>query len=319
MKTRTAAQIALAVLAIMAVLAIADHALAQARMPFGIGGSEGAATPPTNAIAAYILARQSEFFRTMTAAVRALATEPGRIWQLLGISLGYGVFHAAGPGHGKAVISSYIVADAQALRRGFALALAAAVLQGLVAIALVMVLAKLLGLTAIGMTAATQYIETASYVAIVAFGLWLIFRKGRSFIASFAPAGTPVEADCDHVHLPPPEVARTLTWRETAGVVVAAGARPCTGSILMMVFTLSQGAILAGIASVGAISLGTAITTGLIAAVAVYAKRFAVSLAAGRSRTAERIGRAIELLAAVAVFLLGLAMLAGYITYGGEG
>ncbi len=318
MKPQTLLKTGLALTAIAVLVLHTDHALAQARTPFGIGGGEGAATPPGNALAAYVLAKQSEFYRAMSGAVRGLTTDPSQLWTLLGLSLGYGVFHAAGPGHGKAVISSYVVADAEALKRGFLLALAAAIFQGAVAIAIVLILAKLLGLTSIGMSAATSRIETISYAAIVLFGLWLVYRKGRAFIASLSPAGTPSGMQPDHVHLPPPEVVRTLSWRETAGVVATAGSRPCTGSILILIFTISQGAILAGLASVAAISLGTAVTTGLIAAVAVYAKRFAVRIASGRSRSGERIARAIELFAAIAVLLLGVALFAGYMTYGGD-
>jgi ABC-type nickel/cobalt efflux system permease component RcnA len=301
----------------------ATQAFAQARMPFGIGGTEGMATPPGNALAAFILEKQSEFYRAMSTAVHGLATNPSALWTLLGIGFLYGIFHAAGPGHGKAVISSYIIADARALRRGFALALAAALFQGLVAIALVGLLVGLLGFTAIGMTNAASWIETLSYVLVICFGLWLIWRKGRAFLASFSQQAGDAGDACDHVHLPPPEAMRNLSLREAAAVAVAAGSRPCTGAILILVFTLVQAGTAtgparywllgAGVAAVVAISLGTAITTGAIAAVAVFAKKLALGLAAGRSRAAERIGRGIELLAAIALLLFGVALLAGYL------
>ena len=49
----------------------------------------------------------------------------------------YGIFHAAGPGHGKAVISSYMVANEETWRRGVVLSFASALLQALVAVVLV--------------------------------------------------------------------------------------------------------------------------------------------------------------------------------------
>ena len=66
---------------------------------------------------------------------------PGR---LFGISFLYGVFHAAGPGHGKAVISSYLVANEETWRRGVVLSFASALLQALVAVAIVGIAAVLL-------------------------------------------------------------------------------------------------------------------------------------------------------------------------------
>jgi nickel/cobalt exporter len=279
---------ALTALALLASLS-ATEALAQARVPFGIGGTEGMATPPGNALAAFILQKQSEFYRAMSTAVHGLAGNPAALWTLLGIGFLYGIFHAAGPGHGKAVISSYIVADARALRRGFALALAAALFQGVVAIALVGLLVGLLGFTAIGMTKAASFVETLSYALVICFGLWLVWRKGRAFIASFSQQPASADLACDHVHLPPPEALRNLSLREAAAVAVAAGSRPCTGAILILVFTLVQAGtatgaarywlIGAGVATVVAMSLGTAITTGAIAAIAVFAKK----LALGRS------------------------------------
>ncbi len=317
---------ALAVLAAVS----ATEAFAQARVPFGIGGTEGMASPPGNALAAFILQKQSEFYRAMSTAVHGLAGNPAALWTLLGIGFLYGIFHAAGPGHGKAVISSYIVADARALRRGFALALAAALFQGVVAIALVGLLVGLLGFTAIGMTRAASVVETLSYALVICFGLWLVWRKGRALLASFSQQPEPSSTDlaCDHVHLPPPEALRNLSLREAAAVAVAAGSRPCTGAILILVFTLVQantatGAarywlVGAGVATVIAMSLGTALTTGAIAAIAVFAKKLALGLAAGRSRASERIGRGIELLAALALLLFGVALLAGYLaTTGG--
>ena len=56
---------------------------------------------------------------------------------LMGLSFGYGVFHAAGPGHGKAVISAWLLATENELRRGIAIAFMSALVQALTAIAIV--------------------------------------------------------------------------------------------------------------------------------------------------------------------------------------
>ena len=59
------------------------------------------------------------------------------VWTLLAISFAYGIFHAAGPGHGKAVISSYLVANQETARRGIVLSFASALMQSLVAVVIV--------------------------------------------------------------------------------------------------------------------------------------------------------------------------------------
>ena len=104
---------------------------------------------------------------------------------------------------------------------------------------------------------------------------------------------------------------RSRSWRDMAGVVVAAGIRPCAGAIVVLVFALSQGVFAAGIAATFAMALGTALTTGLIAAVAVFAKSLAVRLARGRGDTGSRIVAGLELLAAAFILVLGASLLAG--------
>jgi ABC-type nickel/cobalt efflux system permease component RcnA len=64
-------------------------------------------------------------------------------------------------------------------------------------------------------------------------------------------------------------------------------------------------------------ALGTAATTGALAALAVFAKGAALRLAAAESTRATLVARGLELLAAVAVLAYGLALVLG--TGGGAG
>ena len=131
------------------------------------------------ASAAGYLAQESGFYRLLTGAIRAVKESGSAAWTLAALSFGYGVFHAAGPGHGKAVIASYMVANERVLRRGLAICLAAAILQGLVAVALVGAAFLVLGATAKHMTAAANWIEIASYVGVIVLGATLSPRKAR--------------------------------------------------------------------------------------------------------------------------------------------
>ncbi|HAP28302.1 MAG TPA: nickel transporter, partial [Achromobacter sp.] len=113
----------------------------------------------------------------MTGAVRAWQAEGGAAWALIGLSFAYGVFHALGPGHGKAVISSYVVANRQTARNGALLALASSLIQALVAIVMVAVLALVFNATAATMNEATRWLELASYALVTVLGLWLVWVK----------------------------------------------------------------------------------------------------------------------------------------------
>ena len=171
--------VTLAALAAVMVFDAALHAL-MAQNPFG--GPRPPAEPQVGGIIGWILAKQSEFYREMSATIRAAKSDGSAVWTLLGISFAYGIFHAAGPGHGKAVISSYLVANEETARRGIVLSFASALLQALVAVALVAVLAWLLSSTAKTMCSAEKAIEIVSYGLIAAFGARLVWTKGGGFM-----------------------------------------------------------------------------------------------------------------------------------------
>jgi ABC-type nickel/cobalt efflux system permease component RcnA len=304
-----------------------DPALAQAsRHPFAVGGSEGAGA--AGGFFGLVLSWQNKFHQELQGAARALKTDASAFWTLAAASFAYGVFHAAGPGHGKAVLASYMVANETALKRGLALAALAALLQGGVAIAIVGVATIVFNATAKHMTDAANAIELASYAAIAALGARLVWTKGRALAAVWragAPAApsrfTCVAADdsahihgpdCGHFHAPDPAtLGAGFSWPDALATVVAAGLRPCSGAILVLVFTLAQGLFAAGAAAVMAMSAGTAITTGALASLAVFAKGAALRLGGADSRRSLLIGRGAELLAAALVLGLGLALLAG--------
>jgi ABC-type nickel/cobalt efflux system permease component RcnA len=191
-------RLALFVCAVAAIMALdgALHLLAAQVTPFG--GRPGAAAPPAETgIIGWILAKQAEFYRAMSSTIRAAKTDGSAFWTLLGISFAYGVFHAAGPGHGKAVISSYLIANEETARRGIVLSFVSALLQALVAVLIVGIGAWLLGATARTLCSTERIIEIVSYGLIALLGAWLVFTKGRGLLRvlpwSFAaPQPTPV-------------------------------------------------------------------------------------------------------------------------------
>lgn len=159
---------------------ISDPAFAQ-NNPFGAPR----AAPP-DGIVGWLLAKQSEFYRGLSASIRAAKADGNAVWGLFGLSFAYGVFHAAGPGHGKAVISSYVVANGETWRRGVVLSFASALLQALVAVAIVGIAAVLLGATRRAMDGTVWWIEVVSYGLIAALGARLLWVKGRSFLNAVA-------------------------------------------------------------------------------------------------------------------------------------
>ena len=282
------------------------------RNPFGMGLREAT---PSGSLGAWILSVQSGFYGSLQAGVREMKQNGSALYSLLLVGFAYGIFHAAGPGHGKGVISAYLVADEKALRKGFALSLAAALVQALVAIAIVSVVSILLRATAATMNKLAMNVELASFVAVALLGAVIAWRKAGKFLGVMALRRNPlapVQDDCDHVHMPPPEELGRLTrFRDMAGVALAAGIRPCAGALIVLVFALSQGVFAAGIAATFAMALGTALTTGAIAALAVFFKAAALRIAGGRGASGAIAIAGLELLAAAFVLVLGASLLYG--------
>jgi len=282
------------------------------RNPFGMGLREAT---PSGSIGAWILSVQSEFYGSLRASVRELKENGSAFFPLLLVGFAYGIFHAAGPGHGKGVISAYLVADEKALRKGFLLSLAAALVQALVAIGIVSLVSLVLRATASTMNSIALNVEVASFIAVALLGAVITWRKAGKVLGVMAVARNPyawVQETCDHVHLPPPdELNRLKRWRDMAGVAIAAGIRPCAGALIVLVFALSQGLFAAGIAATFAMALGTALTTSAIAALAVFFKAMALKLAGGRGASGAIAIAGLELLAAAFVLVLGLSLLYG--------
>jgi nickel/cobalt exporter len=176
----TLRSIGLTLVAVILVVAAIDPAWAQG-VSFG-APHQATGILPQSGVMAWIFAQQAAFYRSLSTFIRASKDDGAAMWGLFGISFLYGVFHAVGPGHGKAVISSYLVANEEAWRRGVILSFASAAIQSAVAIIVVAVAAVLLGATAKAIGVTIHIVETVSYVLVILIGLRLLFVKGRGFL-----------------------------------------------------------------------------------------------------------------------------------------
>jgi nickel/cobalt exporter len=165
----------LPLIAVVAVAGAATHAWAQ------FAGYGGRPPAPATGFAGWLLGQQAFFYQALAGMLRAARTNESAYWGLMGVSFIYGIFHAAGPGHGKAVISSYLLANEQTWRRGVVLSFASAVLQSFTAIVIVAIAALLIGATAKMMGDTVRGIEIVSYLLIILVGARLLWVKGKAF------------------------------------------------------------------------------------------------------------------------------------------
>ncbi|MEJ8573886.1 nickel/cobalt transporter [Microbaculum marinum] len=321
--------------------------IASAASPFGVARPEASVAVQSGPLAgmfAWIAAKQSAFYQGLSGLVTAFKTDGTAAWALIGLSFLYGLFHAAGPGHGKVVITSYLVATGETLRRGVVLAFMSAFAQAMTAIALVTVMTVLLSATSFAMTRATGLVEIASYALIALIGAALVYRKGAALLARvpvFGPqtaaAGGPAHGhvhvgqahghhhhdhavarghvhgpDCGHSHGPDPaDLTGPFSLSRAWTAVLAVGLRPCSGAIIVLVFAFAQGVYGIGIAAALAMAAGTGMAVGLLAGIAVGAHGFAARMADSGNGWAAAGLQAAEFLAALAVFGFGLLLLGG--------
>lgn len=303
-----------------------------------MGAPEAAPIPADGLLSDFfrwVAARQSDFYQQLTSAVREMKQNGSAFWTLISLSFLYGVFHAAGPGHGKVVMSSYVLANRETAKRGAVLCLLSSLLQALVAIAVISVLAIVFNATSLVITEASRYLEVGSYLLVVMLGAYLFVKALRGMLR---PKGATHEhahdhhhahhghthdhADhdhhvhdencgCGHAHAPSPELADQAQGgiKAAAAAILSVGLRPCTGALIVLVFALAQGLFWAGVLSALAMGLGTAITVTSLMFMAVATRRATLLVTGPNNRSAAFALSGIQLLGATAVFLLGGVLL----------
>jgi nickel/cobalt transporter (NicO) family protein len=308
-----------------------------------LGPRDSRTTPSLiNDPAGWIMGKQQHFYRSMSMAIRDIGREPlAASLTLIGLSFGYGVFHAAGPGHGKAVVSAWLMGNDERLRRGIAIAFMAAFIQACTAVAIVTVLLWAVGAASSLARDVARWLEALSFLLISALGFWLIWQALRASVMRLIsnrvatvlgpPPATQKDHhtrhlhhpdhDCGHTHAPTASaVAGDCSLRRALSISFAVGIRPCTGALLILLFSSAAGLYWAGVISAFAMAFGTAIIVSIIATLAVGSRHAALALVGGNSAWLDWTGFALRLGSGVVVASLGLllfwAALHGVVTAG---
>jgi ABC-type nickel/cobalt efflux system permease component RcnA len=277
----------------------------------------------------------------LAGAIRALrGGEPGALAAFWALCFGYGVVHAAGPGHGKLVIGGYGLARRVPVARLAGLALASSLAQAAVAVALVYALVAMLGLARGAVEGAAEaWLTPAGHMMIAGLGLWLVWRGVRGLARQAAAPvlagatggaghhghghahdhhhhphddhadgqGPGSCARCGHAHGPTLEqVERVVGFRDGLALVAGIALRPCAGALFVLILTWQLGIALAGVAGAFIMAAGTALVTVGTAALSVWAREGAFAALPG-----DRMARVLPLVevtlgAALAAAAFGL-------------
>jgi ABC-type nickel/cobalt efflux system permease component RcnA len=350
--------------ALMVAVAATAHAEIKPLHPLGVEGPPAAAPPsafapptaapfqapgPLGRVFAWVFDKQQSLQRTLAINVKSLKTDNplGAAITLALLSFIYGVLHAVGPGHGKTIISSYVIANEETVRRGVIISFIAAGLQALTAVVLVGVLLIALGATGLQVNAWSNQLETISYAMIALVGLYLLSAQLRSVWRRWQ-TNRPVtiievrdghgHSDhhhhdahhshhhhghgdrhhehhhhhtpgeaCDHM-VDVRQLDGPVSWRKMMAVVFSVGIRPCTGAILVLVFALTQGLFWAGVAATFAMAVGTAITVAVLATLAIGSRELALKLGGTNSTWTNTVWSTCAIGGATVILLFGVLM-----------
>jgi nickel/cobalt exporter len=243
-----------------------------------------------------ILLIQREIHEALTGQIEAV--KEGKtlspLWTLLFVSFCYGVFHVLAPGHGKVIVASYFIGNKAKWQDGIWAGLIMAVGHTITAVAVVVILYLVLGLTQMRVLEKARYVELLGYGLITVIGIWLDFK---------ALANKPECSACGHDHGHSPHHDHAPVVDTGKGLFAAASLVPCSGSMIILLFTAANGVLGAGLLAVLAIALGMWITITAFGLAAIFLRQSV--LETKESAWRKRVKKLARLFAAMLVIATG--------------
>ena len=259
-----------------------------------------------NQLIVQVVELQRDFHTRLASHINAVASDPEIYgWTLITLSFAYGMFHAVGPGHGKAVIATYLGTHRESISKGIGISMATALLQSIVAITLVIVLTKVLSLRFSDINNYGEDMAMVSYVLVMLLGLVLSVSAIRRFWKLRRSAKTAqsmahgrevshhalhsghdhdkVEAHghegncCNHAFVP----KSGQSWLQTLAVIFSIGIRPCSGAVLVLIYAHLVGVFHYGVMATLFMGLGTGLAVSAIALGSQYARQWFENMLAG--------------------------------------
>jgi len=253
---------------------------------------------PPNPVLAKIAYWQRLLHQKIVALTRE-AKETGSFAPLLPLiflAFSYGMLHAAGPGHGKAVAVSYLISSGKSLGRGILFGNMVAFFHGLSAVCLVLVLRHILQKRVSGsLESVSHTTQIISYSLIALMGGVLLLRSILAWHRGNRASETTRPAEDRH--------------RGPLATALAVGMIPCPGVVLVMLFSLSMNMPGLGLLLGFSMTTGMALTISAIVGLAVLGRHLTLESVRNREKLSHIIEPLLETLAALMVMLLGLTFL----------
>ncbi len=233
----------------------------------------------------------------------------GGLWLLTGAFF-YGVLHAIGPGHGKFIVATYLSTNKESETAARMVPLLGSLMQGVSAILFVFILAVGFNLASGDLSESRWYVEKVSAVLIGGFGAYVIWRA----VKSLRPRALRIrslthvhDAQCGCAHHGV-GVSTQGDWKTRLGVILAIGARPCSGAIMILLFSNALGIVTWGMAAVMTMAFGTALSIMGLSLAVRYARNRTAALFGSESGALRWLVPGLKIAGGVALMLFALVL-----------
>ena len=269
----------------------------QGQQPSALRGPAGSRVP--DSFFSRIAALQRELRQKMTAYARQIQDNPlgSSTWQLMILSMLYGIIHALGPGHGKSIVCSYFLSRRGTMAQVLAFGNLIAFVHVLSATLIVLALAWFAGRANIAAFHEVEgRLESISYLLIMLIGAFLLGRTLHEWFSK--------------VHEDREEEVRAST-KGMLSLSLASGLMPCPGAALILLFTLILDVFWAGLLAMIPLAVGMGLTTSIMGCAVVGSTGYALHLGGRSRRTFILMHRTMACAGAAIIFLLGAGLFFG--------
>lgn len=222
-------------------------------------------------------------------------------FSILSLTFIYGMIHAAGPGHGKSIIFSYLVGkkDPQ-IKRTLALCWFVPVAQGLSAMAVIYGIYYLsLGSLVSTFQKASRHANLISFSLILGIGIALLTIKIRS-----------IQQHKKHAK---DEDSKDVKRRSNLPLILTLGVTPCPGVMILLTFLLAMRLNELAIFLVAAMTAGMAVTISFIGIFTAYSKKKLLQTIEKKGKKLHQIEDILEITGALLLVTLGAVLLIGHL------
>lgn len=252
----------------------------------------------------YVAQSQQKIKVRLSRLIRQLKKgDSGVFFLIVGITFLYGIIHAAGPGHGKSVIFSYLVGKKEAkLKKTLMLCWFIPFAQGISAMIVIYGIYYLsLGSLVATFQKTSQNAYLISYILILGIGLMLLGIKIKPIV--FRSSGSEKKRHGDRY------------GKSGLPLIITLGVTPCPGVMILLTFLLAMRLNELAVVLVASMTTGMAITISAIGVMTAYSKKKLLSVISRNGERLHHFEHILEFAGAGLLVLMGTIFLVSHLKF----